>query len=209
MVAFGSQVRGNTGADYDWHPAVFIENFEPSHDERRLYQLALPFEGSLAPPLGLPADRTKVHPELLKGLERYGIPVPGPQGLTFEEFRYWEHDEPDLHELVDGQPVRLPDARQASRRAMRATLAATIAHGGDMQAGRRWLERPHDELGGVPRHLAMKDWHGLARVLRLLEATWPGCTEYDPGSAPFLVGCRDDNLLREAEHFAELEERRG
>jgi hypothetical protein len=53
MVAFESRVRGNTAADCDWHPAVFIENFEPSHDERRLYQLALPFEGSLAPSLGL------------------------------------------------------------------------------------------------------------------------------------------------------------
>jgi hypothetical protein len=208
MVAFGSRVCGNPGTNYDWHPAAFLEDFERSHDERLLHQLVLPFEGSLAPPLGLPADRTQVHPEVLRGLERYSIPVPGPQGLTFEEFRYWERDEPDLHELVDGQPVRLSDARQATCRAMRARLAAMIAHGGDMDAGRRWLERPHDELGGVPRHMAMEDWRGLARVLRLLEATWPGCTDYDPDSAPFLVGCRGDSLLQEAGRFAALEARR-
>jgi hypothetical protein len=71
-----------------------------------------------------------------------------------------------------------------------------------MHAGRRWLDRPHDELGAVPLHMALEDWRGLVRVLRLLEATWPGCSDYEPGSAPFLIGCRSDSLLRkrEAEH---------
>jgi hypothetical protein len=58
-----------------------------------------------------------------------------------------------------------------------ATLAATIAHGGDMHAGRRWLDRPHDELGAVPLHMALEDWRGLVKVLRLLEATYPGCSD--------------------------------
>ncbi|MCB4824276.1 antitoxin Xre/MbcA/ParS toxin-binding domain-containing protein [Roseicella aerolata] len=210
MVLFGPRARGNGGPDSDWDVALFIEGFERDREGRRLNLLTVPFhdEGFPVSPLGLPADPTQVSPELLASVDRDGIPVPGPQGLTFEEFWYWERDEPDLHELVDRQPVRLPDARQANRRGMRGRLAATVAHGGDMDAGQRWLKRPHDELGGVPLHLALEDWRGLVRVLRLLEARSPGCTAYDPESAPFPVGCRGDSLLREAERFAALEARR-
>ena len=210
MVVFGPRARGSGGPDSDWDVALFIDGIEPDRDGRHLHRLAVPFraEGSCVSPLGLPADRTQVSRDLLASLDRDGIPVPGPQGLTCEEFRYWERDEPDLHELIDGQPVRLPDARQASGRGVRATVAATIAHGGDRNAGRRWLGRPHDELGGVPLHLALEDWRGLVRVLRLLETMSPGCTADDPESAPFLLGCRGDSLLREAEHFAALEARR-
>jgi predicted nucleotidyltransferase len=113
MVLFGSRARGDGGPDSDWDVALFIEDFERNREGRRLHPLAVPFhvEGSFVSPVGLPADRTQVSPELLASIERDGIPVPGPQGMTFEESHYWERDEPDLHELVDGQPVRMSNAQ--------------------------------------------------------------------------------------------------
>lgn len=54
--------------------------------------------------------------------------------------------QPDLHKFIDGRPVRLPGAEQASRRENCAVLAATVAHGGDIRAGRRW--RPDFSAGG-------------------------------------------------------------
>jgi hypothetical protein len=210
MVLFGFRSRWSRGPETEWDVAVFIDHFDGDDDTRLLHVFTLSFwvKGSFVSALGLPSDHEHVSPDLLASIERDGIPVPGPQGLTVEEFRYWERDEPDLHELIRGHPVRMSDARQASRRVMRANLAATVAHGGDLDAGRRWVERPRDELGGVPQDLAMENWRGLVRVLRLLEATWPGCTNYKPSSAPFLIGCRGDSLLKEAERFAELEVRR-
>jgi hypothetical protein len=74
--------------------------------------------------------------------------------MTVEEFLLWQRDQPNLHELVDGRPVRQPDAKQAMRREGWATLAAKVANGGELAAGRRWLARPHDELGAVPRDVA-------------------------------------------------------
>jgi hypothetical protein len=96
--------------------------------------------------------------------------------------------------------------KQARRREEWATLAATVALGGDFAAGRQWLARPQDELGAAPRgDVAAKDWDGLVQVLRLLEASWTGCTAYDAVTAPFEVGCNGDSLLREAKRFAASE----
>lgn len=207
MVIFGPRVRGDGGPGGDWDVALFIEGFDLDREGRRLRLPAAQLHAKefSVSPLGLPADRAQISAELLASIDRDGIPVPGSKGLTVEEFRHWERGEPDLHELINGQPVRLPDARQATCRGMRARLAAMVAHGGDMDAGHHWLERPHDELGDTPLHVVLKDWSGLVRVLRLLEAGWPGCTGYDQDKAPFLVGCRGDSLLREAERFAALE----
>jgi hypothetical protein len=205
-ILVGSRARGNVAPGGSWDVALSIEGFDRSREHRRLHLLAEPFhvEGFPVSPVGFPAERQGVSPELLADLGWDGIPVPGPQGLTCEEFLYWQRDEPDLHELIDGQPVRLSDTKQASGREARAMLAATIAHGGDIRAGRQWLVRPRDELGATPRDVAAKDWHGLARVLRLLEAAWPGCTDGTSDAAPFRIGCWGGSLLQEAEHFAAL-----
>jgi hypothetical protein len=65
-------------------------------------------------PLGLPADRTQVSRDLLASIDQDGIPVPGPQGLTSDEFHYWERDEPDLQALIAGQSVCKSDGSPPS-----------------------------------------------------------------------------------------------
>lgn len=207
MILFGPRAHGNDGPDGVWDVALLIDGFKRDRDNRRLQMVASPFhaERAFVSPVGLRADLKWVNAALRRSLDQDGIPVPGPHGMTFEEFWYWSRDEPDQHELVDGQPVRLSVARQASRRAMRARLAAIAANDGDMEEGPLWLRRPHDCLGRAPLQVAFKDWQGLVRVLRLLEAMSPGCTAYDRRSAPFIVDCRGDNLLLEAERFAAIE----
>lgn len=209
-ILLGPWARGHGGPGGSWDVGLSIEGFDRGREHRRLHLLAMPFqvEGFPVSPVGFPAEQQGVSPELLADLGWDGIPVPGPRGLTCEEFLYWQRDEPDLHELIDGQPVRLSDTKQASGREARAMFAATIAHGGDIRAGRQWLVRPQDELGAIPRDVVAKDWQGLVRVLRLLEQGWPGCSNCTSDAAPFRIGCWGDNLLREAEHFAALEARR-
>ncbi|MFH5925488.1 nucleotidyltransferase domain-containing protein [Roseomonas xinghualingensis] len=109
VVLFGARARENAKPDSDWEVAVFIEDLERSSEGRRLSLLAVPFhaEGFYVSPLGLPADRTPVSPDLLASIDCEGIPVPSPQGLTADEFHYWRRDQPDLHELIQGQPVRM------------------------------------------------------------------------------------------------------
>jgi hypothetical protein len=82
-----------------------------------------------------------------------------------------------------------PAGREAaSRRENWAILAATVAHGDDIRAGRHWLARPHDDLGAAPRDVAAKDRDCLTRVLRLLEASWPSCTAYVRSTAQPEIG---------------------
>lgn len=94
--------------------------------------------------------------------------LPQPDRLNFEGFLRWQRT--SLHDRVVGRPVRLPDAKQAGRREDRATLAATVADGGDLTEGRLWLARPQDESGAAARAMAMEEWPGRVWVLRLLEA---------------------------------------
>jgi predicted nucleotidyltransferase len=206
-ILFGSRARKDCGPNSDWDIAVFIDGLDRSAENRRLHLVAVPFnlEGFPLSPVGLPTNRQGVSPKLLASIAQGGVPVSRLRGLTFEEFAYWQRDEPDLHELVDGQPVRMTDTKQASRRETWALLAATMARGGDNIAGRRYLERPCAALGGAARDVAAKDWRGLVRVLRLLEEFWPDCTGYNPDTAPLVVGCWSDSLLREAERIAALE----
>ena len=72
MVLFGSQAHGNARPDSDWNVALFIEGFERDREGRRLHLLAVPFhaEGFFVSPVGLPADRTQISPELLAGIDR-------------------------------------------------------------------------------------------------------------------------------------------
>ena len=82
----------------------------------------------------------------------------------------------DLHEMVGGQSVNLPEGRQASRHAKRAALVATNTRNGDTTARRNWLEILHGALGDAPLHGVMDDRRDLGRGLRVLEKSWLGCT---------------------------------
>ncbi|WP_143021023.1 hypothetical protein [Belnapia rosea] len=78
------------------------------------------------------------------------------------------------------------------------------ARDGDLATGQKSLERSHGQFGAVPLHAAMADWHGVARVLRLLEASWLSYTDCEPSSASFSVGCEGSSLRGQAERFASL-----
>ncbi len=87
---------------------------------------------------------------------------------------------------------------------MRTVLAAAQALGG-VKAGRTWAERHNGILDAVPLELVAESWAGLVRAARVLEATWLGCTAYDPGSSPFRIGCLVPSLTGGgAEHHAAL-----
>lgn len=206
-VRYGSHARGDGDAGTLWHVAIFIDSLDPDVENRRLHLLAVPFQiaGFPLSPLGLPVDRRGVSPELLATISRDGIPVLGAHGMTFEGFTYWQRRESDLHDLVNGQPVRMSATEQESRRAARALLAATTGFGGDYLAARQFLERQHSGLGAVALELAAKDWRGLVKVLRMLEDFFPDCAAHDPDTALFGLGCYENNLLAEAERFAALE----
>jgi hypothetical protein len=85
--------------------------------------------------------------------------------MAMDEFAEWQRGEPDLHELIDGCPMRLPDHRQGARRMARALFAATAAHCGDHRAAEEWLHRPQTVLGNQsPLEAASQSWRGLADV---------------------------------------------
>lgn len=189
---------------------AFIDRFDAHDDGARLRLLAEASVGQafVVALIGQPSDHKLASPELLARCDDEGTPVPGPEGMTASEFYLWIRDEPDTHELIEGQPVRMSDEKQASRRIMRALLAAATASG-DIRAGQDWLERPYRGLGDVPLELAAESWRGLACVLRVLAELRPGCTTYDPTAAPFRLGSTRIDLLADAERRAALAARNG
>ncbi|MDO9708875.1 hypothetical protein [Paracraurococcus lichenis] len=127
--------------------------------------------------------------------------------MSPEEFREWQKSEPDFHELLDGQPVRLSDAHQVTRRIFRLLVAAVEAKG-SVWHGREWIETPHAELRGIePWRHAEGGWEGVHKCLAWLAKAYPGCTNYDPDRALIQTGAPAD-LLEEAERFAAIERRR-
>lgn len=117
--------------------------------------------------------------------------------MNTDEFHQWQRGEPDLHELIDGEPVRLSDEKQMTRRIFRVLAVAAKAYG-NKEAGRDWLEAEQAELGAKPVDLAAEGWEGVLSCLRFLATAVPGCTDYTPSKAPFRIGPAQD-LLEEAE----------
>jgi len=122
--------------------------------------------------------------------------------MNADEFFRWQHGEPDLHELIDGEPVRLADEKQVTRRVFRVLVVAIKAWGSD-EAGRHWIEAEHAELAAKPIDLAAEGWEGVLRCLRILSAAVPGCADYTPSKASFRIG-PTQNLLEEAERYAAI-----
>ncbi|MDO9712242.1 hypothetical protein [Paracraurococcus lichenis] len=77
--------------------------------------------------------------------------------MNVNELLEWQHSEPDLHELIDGEPVRASDEKQATRRILRVLAAAAKAFG-STGAGQRWLEEPQPETGFPPIEVADVGW---------------------------------------------------
>ncbi|WBV42562.1 hypothetical protein [Pseudoroseomonas cervicalis] len=117
---------------------LFTDDAEHRRGNLQLQCLRVPLRncGFLVYPLSLPALHGGTDAPLLAELARGGIPVLGPRGLTAEEFPYWQRDEPDLHDLKDGQPVRMSEIKQESHRAARALLAVTRGFRGDVLYGK-------------------------------------------------------------------------
>lgn len=81
LILFGSPLRADHEAGREWEVDVFIEGFGHDREGRRLGLLAAPFhhEGFAMPPIGLPADRRGVSPELLANIDRQGTRLPSMQ----------------------------------------------------------------------------------------------------------------------------------
>ncbi|MDO9714082.1 MbcA/ParS/Xre antitoxin family protein [Paracraurococcus lichenis] len=126
--------------------------------------------------------------------------------MNVNEFLEWQHSEPDLHELIDGEPVRASDEKQAARRILRVLAAAAKAIG-STSAGQRWLEELQPETGFSPIEVAEAGWGGVLSCLMTLENRYPGCTAYDSETAAIRIDAPAD-LLAEAKRYAEIENRR-
>jgi predicted nucleotidyltransferase len=76
-VLFGSRARGEARDDSDWDVALFIDGFDRGRESRRLNLLAVPYHlrGVVVSPLGIPADRHGVSPELLWNIDHDGMPL--------------------------------------------------------------------------------------------------------------------------------------
>lgn len=86
------------------------------------------------------------------------------------EFRTWETHQQLRFALVDGRPVRLPDADQGPSRVagVRQIAARALA---DQTAADAWIGSPQADLGGLePEALAADSEEGCQIVLRALVA---------------------------------------
>lgn len=127
--------------------------------------------------------------------------------MNVEEFNIWQRGEPDLYELIGGEPVRLADEKQITRRIFRVLAVAANAYG-SLEASQSWLELKNSELRAIPADLAAEGWEGVVRCLRFLATAGPSCTQYTPSEAPFRIGPARD-LLDEAERYAAIVRHRG
>lgn len=91
-----------------------------------------------------------------------------PIAMSQAEFAEWEPRQCIRFGLVDGQPVRLPDADQRQSRVARVRLVAAkiLANRDDVDA---WMGNPQHVLGGLePDALAADSEEGCQLVLRRL-----------------------------------------
>ena len=72
---FGSRARGDAHQDSDWDIALFIDGFDRGRESRALNFLSARYRlrGTMISPIGLPADRQGVSPELLRNIDREGV----------------------------------------------------------------------------------------------------------------------------------------
>jgi hypothetical protein len=163
----------------------------------------------------LPVSRSKESDALRQEHGAQGGRHPAPRNppvparrMTFEEFTAWEADEPDMYELVDGVPVRVPDEKQGARRIGRLFAAAALALGGTRADD--WVMTPLVEFGGArPLRVASRSWLGLImviEVLRRLAATTERTT--DDNESAVLPSQTLVSLLAEARRMADIERAR-
>jgi hypothetical protein len=76
-VLFGSRARGEAHDDSDWDLALFIDGFDRGRESRHLNFLAATYHlrGVRISPLGLPAGRQTVSPELLWNTDHDAVPL--------------------------------------------------------------------------------------------------------------------------------------
>ncbi|SDB22496.1 nucleotidyltransferase domain-containing protein [Belnapia rosea] len=92
LVLLGSRPWDDHEAGRELEVAVFIDGFDRDREGNRLGLLAVPFrhEGFAMSPIGLPADRRGVSPEMLVNIDRQGTRLPSvrcPGELLAEEPR--------------------------------------------------------------------------------------------------------------------------
>ncbi len=118
--------------------------------------------------------------------------------MNVDEFLTWMETEPDSYELVDGEPVRMPNEKQGGRRIGNLWRAADLALN-EYDRG-DWLCTPLPELRGVmPYMYAALSWRHLAAVLQLLR---------DPEDGRKLVGDNFGDIKNRAERLARIERQR-
>jgi hypothetical protein len=97
--------------------------------------------------------------------------------MNATEFGICAARQPLAYDLVDGVPVRRPDAEQAPARLRRLSGIAVLVIG-DQAGADMWLSSPHSALGGLsPNDLAEHGEEGSQAALRVLirEHRWgPG-----------------------------------
>lgn len=74
-VLFGSRARGDAEPGSDWDVALFIDDFDRAAESRPLNLLAARYHlrGLMVSPIGLPANRQDISPELLANIDRDGV----------------------------------------------------------------------------------------------------------------------------------------
>jgi uncharacterized protein (DUF2384 family) len=91
-----------------------------------------------------------------------------PTAMTAAEFAEWERRQPVRFALVDGQPMRLPEADQGPARVERVRLVAAKTLGAP-EAVDAWMCCPQAILGGLePEAVAIDSEEGTQLVLRTL-----------------------------------------
>jgi len=91
-----------------------------------------------------------------------------PTAMTAAEFAEWEPRQPVRFALVDGRPMRLPEADQGPDRVERVRQIAAKTLGAP-EAVDAWLRNPQAVLGGLePEAVAADGEEGCQLVLRTL-----------------------------------------
>jgi hypothetical protein len=206
LVLLNPEIGSQDSSQRNWHLVALIKDFEES-ESRALHEIAeaATARGTCIALLGLPDKRCMIPADLRDRINDVGVPVSASGEMTCTECILWQRDEPDLHELIDGLPVRMSDSRQLTRKCLRISTAATRAFG-CWKSGRAWVLAPQSGLGGkAPWEVASEGWRGVVVALRLLEQVCPGCTWYDPDTAELMIDYRSRNLIAEAERFDAIE----
>jgi hypothetical protein len=114
--------------------------------------------------------------------------------MNCEEFHVWMETQPDSFELIDGEPVRMPDEKQGMRRIGNLYRAAYLALG---EGSIEWLMAPLAELdGNTPWLYVVESWCHLTAALQLLR---------DPENGQRRMGDRFSDIRDRAIRLSALE----